>query len=174
MHANAAGAGMGAHELRGERRHGGKFQSVESLGRAFEDAWRASPEPILSRYLPPPEHPLFETALSQLAALDLDWRWRSACPAFLEKYLAEWPGLKADAQTVSRLLRHECVARAVFQVAPTREELERRFPACAIDLEAVEREAELVRQERSYLGSGRFFLLREVGRGNMGIVHSAL
>jgi hypothetical protein len=139
---------MGADELRGERRHVGKFASVESLRRDFEDAWRASPQPTLSRFLPPPEHPLFKTALSQLVALDLDWQWRSAHRAFLEKYLDDWPALKTDPLAVSRLLRQECLARAVFHEAPTREELERRFPSCAIDLEAIEREAEQFRQER--------------------------
>src|ERR1044071_6924968 len=139
-----------------------RFESVEAVSHAFEQAWRNADAPLLADYVPPPLHPLSASALVRLVVIDLDWAWRSRHENHLESYLERWPGLRANANSVRELLEAECLSRGVYDSLPSLAELRRRFPeeADSIDLVAVESRAIRLRRDRSFLGSDRFFVLR--------------
>jgi len=152
------------------------WRNVETTADRFARSWQAGDVPQLEAYLPPADHPLHRPTLVRLIALDLDARWRSAQGVLLETYLKRWPELAADRVSMGDLLRAECLARTTYADAPQAEELHERFPeqAAQIDLAAVEAQAVRARQNQSFLGSGRFFVLRQLGQGGMGVVYAAL
>lgn len=153
-----------------------RWESVEVIGQAFERAWLLSDAPPLEAYLPPPAHPLYLPALVRLAALDLERQWLTARAARVESYLDAWPALRGDEAAIQTLLAAECLARGIYASPPESKEVQARFPelAARLDLRAIEQQALAKRRDRSYLGSERFFVIRQLGKGGMGIVYAAL
>jgi eukaryotic-like serine/threonine-protein kinase len=148
--------------------------------RQFASACASGREIAVRDFLPPARGTARERTLIELIKLDQKTRWSRRRPRPLELYLREWPELLESATAVEELLRSECLARAVFGTGATRGELTWRFPAVAdaIALDDVEARARLVHrgielgEEPEQLPlPERFTMLRELGRGGMGVVY---
>ena len=152
-----------------------RWHSLENIVQSYRDACIDLRPPPLASFLPPPAHPLFLTALTELAEVDIARQWRSGRSTQVEDYLRDWPALR-DASHIRKLLKAECLWRATYATGPQLAELQNRFPDAAphVDLEELHQQAAQAQKAQSFLGSGRFFFLSHRGAGGMGIVHAAL
>ncbi len=142
----------------------------------FHNAWVQSPNPALDTFVPAVDDPHRRKTLLELIKLDQKWRCRSATPLRLEAYLDGWPELQSSTEAVAELLASECLWRAVFLHLPERAEIESRFPhlSASVNLQEIEELAKPIRVKESVFESERFFLLRKLGAGGMGVVYEVL
>ncbi len=107
----------------------------------LEAQGRSGSEPDLAGFLSAPEAPLHRRMLMELIKVDQELRWAAGEHKPLEAYLREWPEIGQHAEMQRELLETECVTRTELGNAPTREELQRRFPNFAdrVDLDAIVR-----------------------------------
>ncbi len=117
----------------------------------FEDAWRTSPRPELSQFLPVCDEPTRRRVLVELVKVDQEWRCRAGEPRFVEAYLTEWPDLRGSENVLAELLSAECLTRAVLGEMPSFRDLRSRFPTVCerIPLGRIRAEAENEKGERS-------------------------
>lgn len=142
----------------------------------FNLRWRDDGEGIVDDFLPEPADQDRVYFLVELLKSDLKWRQLTLHATSLEAYCRRWPEL-AEAKTAQlELLTCECLYQAVYDAGPEPDELHARFPAIAefIDLADVAARAERIRARESFLGTGRFFLIRRIGKGGFGVVYDAL
>ncbi|WP_145348627.1 serine/threonine-protein kinase [Rosistilla ulvae] len=114
--------------------------------------------------------------LTDLIIQDMKLGWRSGCCKELESYLSRWPQLVDRPFAIRRMLAAEITFRAAFARPIPQQLIDQRFPDFAISSEEYESLCETGVQlgaEESYQGTGRFFLLREIGSGGMGVVYMA-
>ncbi len=117
----------------------------------FEEAWRMSPRPELSQFVPVCDEPMCTRVLMELIKVDQEWRFRTGGPRFLESYLAEWPDLREGEDVLAELLSAECLTRAILGEMPSFRDLRLRFPTVCerVPLGRIRAEAENENRERS-------------------------
>ncbi len=121
-----------------------EWMLVEDVLHRLEEAWHSETDPQIEDFTSGLEPSLLDPTVVECIKVDLEYRWRTMQPAFLESYFERWPHLADDSTRLLELLEAECATRAVFSMPATADELARRFPSVAgqIDLADVERHAE--------------------------------
>ncbi|MCO6459653.1 MAG: protein kinase [Pirellulaceae bacterium] len=109
----------------------------EAARRRFESAWLASDPPVISDYLPDVADPRYPHTLLELAAIDLEFSWKTGrqsatVPAagtgpLVEAYLELFPQLRQP-ELLRRLLIEENHVRRRHGVPPSADEYALRFP----------------------------------------------
>lgn len=142
----------------------------------FRAIWEERDRPDLAGFVSSLAQPVSQRLLIELVKADIDLRWRSGRGQQLESYLELWPELLQSSEVGCDLLKSEFLSRGTYHTPPSREELARRFPdLCGtLVLDDLIRQAKLRSQRESFEGTGRFFLVRQVGVGGMGEVYAAL
>lgn len=146
---------------------------LQEVKQAVESVWLDGSAPTISKYLPPGDHPLRRPTLVELIKIDQKFRWRDPPGETVEDYLARWPELLSDANSVVEIVISELVWRGTYGHLPNASELRSRFPTVHrdIDLKALETELPSRRTSESLFHTGRYFVIRELGRGGMGRVY---
>jgi hypothetical protein len=163
---------------------------VDALCDRFEIAWQSGERPDLSTWLPA-ESRLRQTALVELARIDLELRLRKGEPARVEHYLDSFPELRSDSAALLRLVSFEARLRLGREAGLTAEDFRRRFPDLAAlpGWESVVSPTDRVGQSANGLtdattdsrpsewtapepldSAERLRLVEEIGRGGMGLV----
>ena len=130
-----------------------EWDVIDEAARGLEELWQSSGGAELSRFLPPPDHPLRLRVLFELIKLDQEYRWRKGQQKKLEEYLLEWKELGDKPDMVRGLLIAECQTRAYLNLPATVDELRRRFPDIAEEI-APDKIAGEVAEECRTLTSG--------------------
>ena len=107
-----------------------EWSELEQVVERFESAWRTGRSPEVASYVT--LQGAFRIALTlELAATDIEWRWRSGRAAAVEDYLSKFPEFSHDLDAIVQLAVCEYCAsrRAGRAVEPT--EFLRRFPQAA-------------------------------------------
>jgi hypothetical protein len=158
----------------------------EAILDRFEQAWRRGDCPAIADYLEG-EGAGRQALLAKLAAADLEGRRRRGWPACAELYLACWPELAADRSTRVELVRLEWHLRGGADTDRTREMLRQRFPDLAEEvarLPAPARAETVPNLEQTlpalpgptegpWPAPPGYEVLRELGKGGMGVVYLA-
>lgn len=139
----------------------------------------SQPNEAISQVLSQFEHETDDQQLDLLTDLiiqDMKLGWRSGSRRELEDYLHSWPQLTQYALNVRRLLESEITFRAAFAESTDWDTCSRRFPDVPLTADEVDdlnRAGQCLSADESYQRTGRFFLLREIGSGGMGVVYLA-
>src|SRR5262245_14900352 len=156
----------------------------DDIIRRFEKAWQSENRPDIQSYLPAPL-PGNTRLLFELVHVDLDLRLRTGESAIVEHYLARFPLLERDRDAVLELIVTEYALRRHWQGVAAPEEYLLRFPQYSEELQP--RFGDV---EDTSVGSGAsptvegpvttarlsfsgYEILRELGRGGMGVVYQA-
>ena len=110
-----------------------EWSQLEQVVERFEAAWRSGRSPDVASYVTLRGTSRIALAL-ELAATDIEWRWRSGQAAAVEDYLAQFPELSHEPEAIVQLAVCEYCARkrAGRAIDPT--EFLRRFPQAAQQL----------------------------------------
>ena len=110
-------------------------------------------------------------ALLEWMKLDQKLRWIEGFPSLTESRM----GTLAS-EYAAELLRSECLARAVFDAMPGKNEIAARFPGLValLDLAAIEGVAKQLEAAAAPVHLKRFDLIRRIGAGGMGTVFEAI
>ncbi len=142
--------------------HAAATQGLPDILGAFEDAWRRSPQPDITAFLP--DGDARPHALIDLVHVDMEIRARHGLPFRVEDYTARFPELAGP--TLLDLVAWEHALRSRGGAVVPVQEYARRFPSLAGALEA-----RLSAGEASSTPSLPGYELTEaVGRGGMGVV----
>lgn len=174
-------------------------KQLKSLIDRFAQAWKqtqpSGPEPILTAFLPPPEHALRAPALLELVQLDLEMRWQLGRGCALESYLEKYPELGPAGKLPATLVIAEYRLRHQYADQPPLEFYQKRFPRQFAELkqwvdqqasptdeavvatsaqEPVVVAAPLATTQRELVPiGGGYRLLKRIGAGSFGEVWSA-
>jgi len=126
-------------------------QEFDDVVRRFEEAWAAGATPEIAAFLPPDDAASTRRLelLTELVAIDLEFRWRKAPAAALrlEAYAARWPELLVDGVLPVELVAEEYRALRRRGEPPSADEYARRFPGCAEVHRALRQIEEELRRE---------------------------
>jgi serine/threonine protein kinase len=116
-------------------------------------------------------------AFLELAAVDLEYRWKRGEPKRVEEYLEDFPELLQDAKATEELIRHELFVRSRRGEHPALEEYHHRFPDFDVALivgsgdtytfgiEGDTKKVSRRKDERIPETIGRYMVRDEAGRG---------
>ena len=111
----------------------GRWSTLTECLERFEVAWQTGRPPELAQFVPFGD-PIRRGVLAELIKTDQELRCAAARKS-VEDYLAEWPELSDDGDTVLELLEAECLTRAGLGEVSSADELDRRFPNQAVDID---------------------------------------
>lgn len=172
------------------------LERIEGVCLAFEAAWREGERPRIEDHLGATEEPERCGLLRELILLDVDYRSRSGEHPSEEEYAARFPQDRQLVGDVFGEVPEGCGPRflkalnqylAAFQAGspPTIEEMLAQYPELGEELEECLASLEFVRraevaplvidpqEEFCRKTLGDFRVLREIGRGGMGVVYEA-
>jgi hypothetical protein len=144
----------------------------------LEQAWKSAPNPPFAD-LPATGSEARQPILVQLIKADQECRWRTGDRKGVEDYLTEWPELGRQPEILKELAQAEYCTRVACDAAPTRQELQSRFPEVAgqLDLDAIAAEAKNRRAPPARLPKGHrlgaYEIIDLLGNGAMGAVYLA-
>ncbi|MCA9205834.1 MAG: hypothetical protein KDA59_22425, partial [Planctomycetales bacterium] len=149
-----------------------EISAIEQARNRYTEDWSHNNTPAMVFYLAPLNARARGRALVELVKQDIDLSWRSIKPVLVENYLQTWNELQEPAVT-EELIAAECMARGTYARLPKQTELELRFPEFyqRIDLSRIESLAAEQRQSECFDHDGRFFVIRKLGEGGMGVVY---
>jgi WD40 repeat protein len=172
-----------------------QWSELERIVARFEEAWRWGIAPSLAEYIPR-EGAGRPAILLELAATDLEWRYRCNSPATTEDYLARFPELDGDLQAIVQLAACEFLARRRAGLSAETNDFQRRFPAVARELalalaDAAASQSLVTTADRASCTAGRdsdpcerrtdvpravgrYDLVRAIGGGSFGTVYEAI
>ena len=124
----------------------------------------------------------FAIALAELAAVDMEFRWKASEPKTVEQYLDQDPELAGDQSFVRELIAQECQCRRRSGEDPAIGDFRRRFPAYDLSAQSLD----LSRSTLGMRGStfnvrvesngaipkkfGKYRVIEEIGSGGFGRV----
>ena len=94
---------------------------------AFEAAAAAGKSPDPGSFLPPPEHPLYDSVLRELVRVDLELAWSRGVQRPVEAYRDRFPDLFRDPVVVRELVREEFRLRKAAGECPEAGEYRERL-----------------------------------------------
>ncbi len=172
-----------------------QWSELERVVESFEDAWRRGRTPALAEYVPR-EGTDRTAVLLELAATDLEFRWRRGLATTAEDYLTQFPELSGNSDAIVHLAVCEFTARRRAGSAADPAEFLRRFPDVAEELRTAFAEASgaaACHAKGADVSShdnahdvvpdaahdvprrvGRYDLVRRIGGGSFGIVYEAI
>src|SRR5204863_301652 len=62
----------------------------------FEEAWQSRGPVPIEKYLPPRNHPHYQSVLAEMIRVELEYRWKDGRPLPLEQYRDRFPDAFAD------------------------------------------------------------------------------
>lgn len=104
-----------------------KWLEIDKFVEAFEQACASSGEARMADFLPARDHPFFIPILCELVRVDLELAWVRGQPRGLEEYLAAFPCLKEDRESLQDLAFEHFRQRGQHGEHPAREEYQGRF-----------------------------------------------
>jgi WD40 repeat protein/serine/threonine protein kinase len=169
------------------------WNRLEPILELFERALSQGERPALDDFLPALQPPERRALLAELAHAELEFRLKAAEPARVEDYLTRYPELRSNPDVLLDLIGAEYRVRRQRESALSRAEYEARFPehrkALAMRLAdtpdpakedrragriaEVESVKPVVSPVLEFERLDDFRILREIGRGGMGVVYEA-
>jgi tetratricopeptide (TPR) repeat protein len=156
----------------------GDWHELERAVERFERAWEEGSRPTLDDYLPA-EETVRSAVVIELAHAELEYRLRAGEPARAEDYLQKYPELRDDQAAAVDLIATEYHLRTQQRAGLPIQEFLERFPEFAAKLRArLEPNGAPATTPPASLPAdallGDFRMVREIGRGGMGIVYEAV
>lgn len=101
----------------------------------LEESWRSGTVPDLAAILANVEAADRQYFTAECVKVDMEYRWRRGDQVLIEEYLKMWPDVLHNDMAIRELLESECSSRTLFASPPTAEEIQKRFPSVAADID---------------------------------------
>ena len=117
------------------------WSEIDQFVEAFERAYALEGNADPAKYLPPPEHELYNSVLEELLRVALELSWQNGRPKSVEEIIRQFPGIRANHSFLHSLIFEERRLRQQAGENPTDKEYQQRFGKRAVDLDDTADEA---------------------------------